>query len=171
MSFKQHYVLWLNSMNVSHMKDFKKWNDQVQLLRPTWGCVPPQQVHTSPLPVSPSSGLSGPACGDPAEQRDCPQTRTPVCGGTSLSNVHLPPLQILGPGLEAWVVIRDQKVCGSLEEKTRGMQPDVWLQWPSMSLCLKAGVSALLTRSSLERRTNDVWNIICKQHWRRKNSS
>lgn len=121
--------------------------------------MPPQRAHTNPPPASPLPGPGGPACGGPTQPRGCPQTMTPECDGTSLSNVHLPPLQIPRRGLGAWAVICDQRVRGNLAEKPPERPPDALLQWKSMSLCLKAGVPALLTKSTLRWNKLHLQNI------------
>lgn len=112
--------------------------------------MPPQLVHTSPLPAFPLSGLSGPACEGPAEPKRCPQTRTPRCGGTCPSNVHPPPLQAPWPGFEVvQEIVCSQKSWMNPAEKLPKRRRDAWLQWWSTSLRLRAGVSVPLTRSNL----------------------
>lgn len=151
MSISVSYTnFWVN-------KGLEVMTDVVATIRLTSGCVPLQQAHTSPLPVCPLSDPSGPACGGLTEPRGCPQTRIPECGGTSLSNVHQPPLQIPKPGLGARVAIHDRRARGSLAGKTPERPPDAWLPWQSTSLCLKAGVSAPSTRSSLWENKKKRW--------------
>lgn len=129
--------------------------------RLTWECVPQQRARTSLQPASPSSNPGGWACGGLTERKGCPRTRIPECGGTSLLNVRLPPLQILEPGLGTRVVTRSQTARENLAVKPPRRPPDVSLQKSSMSLCLKAGVPVPLTRSSLRskhsRLKTKVW--------------
>lgn len=125
------------------MKEFLPW--------PTWECVPRQPARTSLLPASPSSGPDGPACGVQREPQGCRRTRRPECGGTSLSNVRLPPLQILEPGPGAQVATTAPTAPGNPAERLPKRPQGVLLQKPSTFLRLKPGESEPPTRSSLGR--------------------